>query len=84
VARPVAPKAGLIAGVLAFVGCGLACSLPLLLAGGAAAGLGSFAAGGRGVALGAAVLLATAAGARLWRRSRARAVGCDGATGCGC
>jgi len=69
---------GVIGAVLLFLGCAAACSLPLLMAAGAAAGLGAFLSGARGIGLAVLVLLAGATTTLLWRR-RAGAT-----TSCGC
>jgi membrane protein implicated in regulation of membrane protease activity len=81
-----AGKTGLLAGVVLFVACAAACSLPLLLAGGAAIGVGAFFSGTgalAGVLLGVTALM----GALLWlSRRRARTVEDTGGCGrnCGC
>ena len=72
-----------LTGALAVIGCALACSLPLLAAGGALAGLGAFAAGWWPAA---ALALVAAAGATflyLRRRAAARSSVNDASCGCG-
>jgi hypothetical protein len=80
-------KKGLLAAAVLFVACAAACSLPLLLAGGAAIGAG--AATGAGLFSGAgtiaaALLFATAfIGVLLWRRrSQNPGEACGGNCGC--
>jgi hypothetical protein len=68
------------------IACMLACSLPLLIGGGAAAAVGAFVSG---AGLLAAILATVAADGALWwvvRRSRARADAASTASGsaCGC
>ena len=73
----------MLTGTLAVIGCMLACSLPLLAAGGALAGLGVLLAGWWPAA---AIALMAAAGIAvlyLRRRRMARKAGVDGAS-CGC
>jgi hypothetical protein len=79
-ARSASGRTGVIAGAGALLACAVACSLPLLLAGGAAVTVTSLASGAEMIACGA-LLLTVLVGGGLWlRRRRARAAG----TGCGC
>jgi hypothetical protein len=78
-------KKGVLAGVVLFVACAAACSLPLLLAGGAAISLGALFSGADSIA---AVLVGITAliGALWWVRRRAQRAGgfCGCGDGCGC
>ncbi len=75
-------RKGAFAGAAVVVACAVACSLPLIAAGGLAAGVGAFLAGSEAVALGVVLLVAAVvSGAIWWRRRRAAAAAADG---CGC
>jgi len=80
-----AAKKGLLAGVVLFLACAAACSLPVLLAGGAAISAGALFSGADTVAV---ALLGTTAltGALVWRLRRRRAQNTGHACGsnCGC
>ena len=74
-------KKGLLAGVVLFVACAAACSLPLLLAGGAAISFGALFSGADAIA---AVLIGlTALIGALWWVHRRRAQQAGGTCGCG-
>ena len=73
-------RTGLVAGAGLFLACALACSLPLLVAAGAAIGVGALATGGGALAAGALV----AAGGVVLVRRRRRGPTRDGAGASGC
>ncbi|WP_315092978.1 hypothetical protein [uncultured Cellulomonas sp.] len=82
---PGAKKRGLLAGTGIAVACAVACSLPLIAAGGLAAGVGAFLAGGEAVAVGVVLAVGGLVGVAVWmrrRRAAAASTACD--TGCGC
>lgn len=78
-------KKGVLTGIGIAVACAVACSLPLIAAGGLAAGVGAFLAGGEAVALGVVAIVGVLIGAALWVRRRRAAEATDACdTGCGC
>lgn len=80
-----AKKKGLLAGIGIAVACAVACSLPLIAAGGLAAGVGAFLAGGEAVAIGVVLVVGALVGAALWVRRRGAAAASNTCyTGCGC
>jgi hypothetical protein len=78
-------RSGVLTGAAVVVACMVACSLPLVAAGGALAGVGAFLAGGKAVALGVVMVVAAivVGGVKL-RRRNAAARGDSCSTGCGC
>jgi hypothetical protein len=73
-----------LAGIGIAVACAVACSLPLIAAGGLAAGVGAFLAGGEAIALGVVALVGVLVAAALWVRRRRAAAMTARDAGCGC
>ena len=86
--KTVSPTArkGALAGIGVVIACAIACSIPLIAAGGVVAGIGAFLAGGGAVALGIVAVVGAVVTAAVWvrRRRTAAVAAADGASACGC
>ncbi len=79
-------RKGALAGIGVVLACAIACSIPLIAAGGLVAGIGAFLTGGEAVALGVVAVVGALVTTAIWvRRRRAAAVAAaEGASACGC
>lgn len=79
-------KRGALAGIGVVIACAVACSVPLIAAGGLVAGAGAILAGGEAVALGVVAVVGAVVAGAIWvrRRRAAAAAAAESASACGC